>query len=103
MTSSFIHLIPHSVSNEDGLPILHFHRVRLDPLLDEVVGHLLGHFSQNFSRQPDRVRLQIPEWHKLDDISVPVFPQLIRIERGDISVKLLHLFKICITYANNND
>ena len=72
------HLVPHLISDFDLLSISHLHGVWLDSLLNEVICHLLGNLSKNCFGESYRIRFQISEGYKLDDIPVSVFIEGVR-------------------------
>ena len=61
------------------------------------------YFSQNLFGQSRRIPSELPEWNKLNNISVSVLSQLSRVERRHIAVKLVHLIEVSAANSNNND
>ena len=97
------HLVSHLIPDFYLFSIGHLHRVRLDILLNKVVGHLLGDLHKNRFGESYWIRLQSPERSELNNIPISIFILSAREKRSDVAIKSLHLTKVSIADSYNDN
>ena len=95
-------LVLHLIHDFHLFSVGQLHRVRLNSLLNEIFGHLLGDLSKDSFGQFDWVRFKLSEWNKLDNVSGLVHSMSVRVQWCIVSIKLLHAREVSITHADND-
>ena len=78
-------------------------RVRLDIVLAHPVQELSWHLHQGFLRQHVRIRFEVVEGHKLDNVCSHVSAVALRVEGLIVTIESLHGLEVSITNTDDDD
>ena len=83
-------LVLHFVSNNQGSPVFESFWHWFDIVLSKVRGQLFWNLSKDLLCQLYGVFCTVSEWDELDNVSLRIFVESLRVERGNISIELHH-------------
>ena len=71
--------------------------------LFEIVEELTWHLVKSLTSQLDWVVLELAERHKLYNVSLHILLEALRVKKVIVGVEGVHVAKVSIAYAYNND